>query len=488
MTIDKTSNSEGMMGHEQLQFSYPAVCNTHSKGLAMKVIRRMLILIAAVLLSAGTAGAAVFTLLEEDFSGTPGDNLTTKGWMNNSAGSGAIQLQSTEIDEGNSGATISGEDYVNYKKPFPEFHTLSAGEELITQWSLRFAPEATGWSRAGLKLTGEETVYAISFNKDEVRLSTRGGTDYQTGNPNSFFPRQGGIVFVPADTLYDLRTVITGGDPNIDDDDMIRFEHKGRLSDTWETAHSAAGTFLSVDEVFIDAQNAGLFIDTFSVKLDTPVSQLDGTWTNDGTGSWTDADNWNTFSSAPNTSDHSATFGNAISAPTSVIVDTDVTINAITFDHSIGYGVGGVGSLNLVNDSGEASPRISVVQGDHQLFAVTNLNSDTLADIGQDSTLSANHALNLTDTTLTKVGDGTLYINNQLTTGGGAINVLLGTVAGVGTIGGDLMNNGGTISPGNIPGLLTSAATTTVPEPSSLVLLVLAVWALRGWFHSRALN
>ena len=124
MTIDKTSNSEGMMGHEQLQFSYPAECNTHSKGLAMKVIRRMLILIAAVLLSAGTAGAAVFTLLEEDFSGTPGDNLTTKGWMNNSAGSGAIQLQSTEIDEGNSGATISGEDYVNYKKPFPEFHTL----------------------------------------------------------------------------------------------------------------------------------------------------------------------------------------------------------------------------------------------------------------------------------------------------------------------------------------------------------------------------
>ena len=56
-----------------------------------------------------------------------------------------------------------------------------------------------------------------------------------------------------------------------------------------------------------------------------------------------------------------------------------------------------------------------------------------------------------------------------LSLGGGTIDIQQGSVSGNGTIGGDVNNNGGTISPGN-----SLQQTSAVPEPASLVLLVLA--------------
>ena len=38
-------------------------------------------------------------------------------------------------------------------------------------------------------------------------------------------------------------------------------------------------------------------------------------------------------------------------------------------------------------------------------------------------------------------------------TGGGTVNIVQGTVSGNGTVGGDVTNAGGTISPGNSPGV-----------------------------------
>ena len=64
-----------------------------------------------------------------------------------------------------------------------------------------------------------------------------------------------------------------------------------------------------------------------------------------------------------------------------------------------------------------------------------------------------------------------------LTTGGGTVDIQGGTVSGNGTIGGDLINNGGTISPGD-----SLASVSVVPEPNTLVLLVvgmLAAWRRR---------
>ena len=201
-----------------------------------------------------------------------------------------------------------------------------------------------------------------------------------------------------------------------------------------------------------------------------PPADLDGTWTRDGIGLWTDQSNWD-IDPAPTTSQHTATFANAISAPTTVVVDTDVTINTITFNHSISYGVGGLGSINLhSNTTTMASPAINVEQGDHQFQVVTNLRDDTTVDVASDSTLSFNNVLDLNGQTLTKTGDGTLSINNVLNSGGGTILGLAGTISGSGTVGGDVNNQGGTISPGSSS--IHADAAAQVPEPAGLLLLV----------------
>lgn len=66
-----------------------------------------------------------------------------------------------------------------------------------------------------------------------------------------------------------------------------------------------------------------------------------------------------------------------------------------------------------------------------------------------------------------------MSIRNDLVLGGGTIEIRQGMVSGNGTIGGDVTNDGGTISPGNS----VQGNTSVVPEPSSLLLLA-AGWLL----------
>ena len=151
-----------------------------------------------------------------------------------------------------------------------------------------------------------------------------------------------------------------------------------------------------------------------------------------------------------------ATFSGAISGPTTVVTDATVTVNRIDFintDHS--YAVGGLGSINLTatTDAAMANPAISVL-GTHEFQAGIDLHNATTVNVGSDSTLTFNNALNLNGNTLTKTGTGTVVVNNRLNNGGGMIDIAEGAVSGSGTIGGNV-DNGGTIAPGNSPGVLT---------------------------------
>ena len=77
--------------------------------------------------------------------------------------------------------------------------------------------------------------------------------------------------------------------------------------------------------------------------------------------------------------------------------------------------------------------------------------------------------------TLTKTGSGDIAIRNDLVLGHGIVNVQQGTVLGNGTIGGDVQNDGGTISPGNLLRILM------VPEPCAVALLVMGILLLLQW-------
>ena len=117
---------------------------------------------------------------------------------------------------------------------------------------------------------------------------------------------------------------------------------------------------------------------------------------------------------------------------------------------------------------GQLPARFEVLQGTHEFQARVNLLHDTTATITSDAMLIMNNALDLGGNTLTKTGAGELSIRNDLTANGGIIDIQEGIVSGNGTISGDVINGGGIISPGN------SLSTSPVPEPTSIVMMVLA--------------
>ena len=211
----------------------------------------------------------------------------------------------------------------------------------------------------------------------------------------------------------------------------------------------------------------------------------DFTWNSSESGDWVDASNWDGPSGYPGlTIDtgtpppsiparQSALFGNAISTSQTVFTNMDVSVNAINFENSsASYAIAGHGSVNLLANTRPVNPNpaINVAAGNsHQFQATVNFHANGTVDIGSGSTLEFNNRLFLNSNALTKTGEGTLAINNNVVTGGGTVNCAQGICSGTGTIGGDLNNDGGTISPGN-----SSLRTQTqVPEPAGLVLLAM---------------
>ena len=126
-------------------------------------------------------------------------------------------------------------------------------------------------------------------------------------------------------------------------------------------------------------------------------------------------------------------------------------------------------------DDSVAPATIGVLQGSHQFQAGVRLHSGTTVNVASGATLTFNNTLDLNDQTLTKTGVGTMLVRNDLVLGGGTLDISEGTVAGNGTIGGDVTNDSGTISPGN-----SSPAASAVPEPSAMLLLLGAVMMLLG--------
>ena len=217
-----------------------------------------------------------------------------------------------------------------------------------------------------------------------------------------------------------------------------------------------------------DLSGATVNLDTLPLDLAWDSSQLsvNGTlsvvsivptleWNVDALGDWNSAANWTPVigeGTIPNSNVERAVFGSAITSPHTVTTDAAVTVKEITFENANTYVIAGAGSVNLASDSSLSTVR--VLQGDHQFQAVVNLSNATDVDVASSSSLAFNNVLNLAGNTLTKTGPGTMTISNDLNTGGGEVVVAGGVLNGRGTVGGDVTNNGGTLSPGNSPGII----------------------------------
>ena len=206
---------------------------------------------------------------------------------------------------------------------------------------------------------------------------------------------------------------------------------------------------------------------------------VDFEWQADASAAWTTGTNWNPTGVPGNNTDplyakHTATFGSAITANRTVILDSPVSLRAINFVNSNSYAVAGHGRVNLVADTSGTDPTEMVVGlGSHQFQAIVNLENDTTIITATNTLLEFNNRLNLNGNALTTVGPGTVAISNTVTSGGGTINLQNGTLAGSGTVGGDVVANGGTVSPG-----APAQGANSVPEPTAITLVWLAILGL----------
>ena len=137
--------------------------------------------------------------------------------------------------------------------------------------------------------------------------------------------------------------------------------------------------------------------------------------------------------------------GDVITSPRTIFADTDLTMKTLRIDNVNTYVMAGNAMLNLEADTGNAT--IEVLQGGFDAQLAVSLGSSLNVTVAAGSTITFNNGLDLNGFTLSKVGDGDLVINNALTLGGGSINGLV-------------INN-----------------VVGVPEPSTVVLLGLAVVA-----------
>jgi len=222
------------------------------------------------------------------------------------------------------------------------------------------------------------------------------------------------------------------------------------VTDSLNFGNGAAATEAYYDFIQVAALGDVVFVDDFS-------------WQANQSGDWNDSTNWSPSGGPPGTaasdrfSNHTATFGSAIESAQTVFTNTPVSVQAITFDNDNSYIVAGASSVSLVQGTAEGktgNSSITVAQGTHEFQLRVNLENHTDVNVATNSTLEFNNRLFLNSKTLTKTGSGNVAFNNNVLTGGGTVNCAEGDCTGTGTISGDLNNSGGTVSPGNSPGVI----------------------------------
>jgi autotransporter-associated beta strand protein len=268
----------------------------------------------------------------------------------------------------------------------------------------------------------------------------------------------------------------------------------------------------------------------------TGATTVSGTWTNtnNGTSSWTGAGNW-AGSLVPTTTNDTALFGSALSSGTATVtLDGSHTLSGLTFNNTAGsysITIGTGGNLTLVATSGAVT--LANSGGSHSISAPialgSNLNvtgaagstltiagSVTEINAGMSLNLSGNGTLALTGTDSysggTTVNGGTLDVNNAhaLPTSGVLVvgrsgRVVLGNITGAAEMVAASPLTSASISLATVPAVSSvdsslavqasspavqvsvraggpvSGGPAAVPEPGTVLLLLVGAAALAAW-------
>ena len=186
------------------------------------------------------------------------------------------------------------------------------------------------------------------------------------------------------------------------------------------------------------------------------------TWRLDATGVWQDPNNWQSYWGIANSAEEIAVLGPGLSAPRTIVLDSDESVGGVRFLGNHAIAVAGVGRLSL------AGGPLQVFAGDHQFQVEVQLVAEVIADIAGGASLAFNNRLLLSGNDLHKIGQGELNINGEVVADGGAIILEEGSINGNGILTGSLVDIGGTVSPGHSPGRLTIQGDFTEGERGDL--------------------
>ena len=290
------------------------------------------------------------------------------------------------------------------------------------------------------------------------------------GNGNLYVQQESttGTIFVVDQTLGTGTAIPNQNLPNTASWQGLAFESETGLLYAADCCAGGNGQLWSVDPNTGATALVGAS-DTFRLQSLAPSTGLVGSnsdfeWKENRSGDWNVSGNWTPGGGPPgnptadNSGNHTATFGNVIQSNRTVFADSDVSVRAIVFDNANTYIVAGPASVSLIQSTQAGFPAnsiINVANGTHQFQLNVELQNNADVDVTSGATLEFNNRLFLNGNTLTKLGGGTIAVNNDVLTGGGTIDVQAGTLSGGGTVGGNVDNSGGTIAPGNSPGVLT---------------------------------
>jgi hypothetical protein len=208
----------------------------------------------------------------------------------------------------------------------------------------------------------------------------------------------------------------------------------GGMTSYYQDSISPANLLGAFPYTTLNDEVAGIRVETFNrADLEDNRARIDNisvvgapdsrSWNTDSNGDWTAAANWS--GGIPNAAGVEAVLGNIISAPRSVTVDAPITVGSLRFDNANRYTVTGTNALTLDASSGDA--QITVASGNHSINAPLTLADNTTINVMPEaSNLSLTGALTATGRTLTKVGGGTLTVNNVRASG---LSVNVGTVS-----------------------------------------------------------
>jgi hypothetical protein len=230
--------------------------------------------------------------------------------------------------------------------------------------------------------------------------------------------------------------------------------------------NSGTWSKVSVDDFFAKNGYASFTVTTASGTYAVSGLASSG-WNVDADGSWQSGTKWTTSPIAPGGVNVAAVLGTAITAPRSVSVDSALTLGVLTMNSAQHYTLAGTNALTMQVNSGY-SAKIDVQNSDtmgHVIETPVVMASPLEIAVAADAKLTLSGELQTAGKTLTVSGGGELVVSQGISTSG-TIAVTGGTLRTPSLVA-DTLTIGGTES--------SRSAATAVPEPSGVILILLAL-------------